>query len=459
MYRKITALFLFCLMIECHAQTELELLWKNAETEGNDSKILELELQKAAINQKFSKTAFLPSFSISSDCNYSDIFYDVMNYPVMGTGAFSYSQPLPGGAQLEADAAYYLTRDFIDLESLENEDELAEHIGYNQVLNVTVDYRQSFLPFWIYGKKEPLKQNALLTYEKNINQYFYSKKNLSQLVANYYFQLRKIQRTIKLAEVRIKFYEEYLEYQKNFYENGQIAKITLWSQEDSFVQDNEKLLENYEARENLLNQLRQICPGITSIDENSPLPQVVEIDPTDYDLKNLEIEHDLSKNNSVYVYQSNAPSFGIKGVFSYSYDSELKEDFMKKWKEKGNIDWAVSLYLIVSFDNTNQSRQYRKNQKINDEIYNLNLNMYLKKAEEKKQNLSVMIDELNRLIEISEKNENRLSEYYEMMVKQCKKGICTEMELKQSKLQMENAKVINQNYKDTLWFYNWLIKQ
>ena len=66
------------------------------------------------------------------------------------------------------------------------------------------------------------------------------------------------------------------------------------------------------------------------------------------------------------------------------------------------------------------------------------------------------MEHYQKLLNDAQINYEHKAEYFETMKIQKERGVITELELRQAQLVFEESKSIVSNYKDIIWYYQWL---
>lgn len=452
---KLRLLIISLLLLTPYAfsQTELEKLWFSSQFFSSNLLIQKMQENQNEINEKYSYSEYLPTFTFSVEDSFSDAYSNITAFPYSTEGSLSSTLKVPGGGYLSSAISYKMNRYIMNSRKTIDSDNL----GYDQIPGFSISYMQSLNPFYLHGVKDPVIESYKKQTELGKLTFYSEEYSLKTQIASDYIQLRRYTRLAGNASKEIELLEYIINYLIENKELGNSSYSDLWEYQNKSLEYNGKLLEYIEEKERLHNELEILCGKFDFNDTEKELPAYTENIPEfDFIIKQMEIQNYNLKLQNVIDGQNYAPKLGLTGSASYNFNAYDKDNLFGAWSEKGTVYWTIGISLELSPENIAILKRNKLLYEENLDIYKEQKDLYLKNKKTTIEMYEKSIEHYELLLHDAEMSCEHKAEYYEAMKIQKERGVISELELRQSQLIFDESESIVNNYKDMIWYYKWL---
>ena len=432
--------------------TELEVLWEKGIKNSYEIISSKYSQEYALESLKYKNILYPYSMNSKINSSFADGYSSIAWYPISSGIDVALSKQNPGGNVVSLNLNYGFNRSVMDIFS----DVSSENIGYSQVPSISLGVSQSLNPFFFQGlKTDPniliLKENVKLA---QCEQATVERAIIENIAANY-IQFRCLIRLLNKSEKYLDFYQKYQSLIEEQISSGFAATSDLWNIQKNYWDIYEEYVEYFNAKENVLMNLRNYSKEGVSVSVSAELPSECfcreEINPYE---QLIMLQMNKEKIQNVINNQSYSPVISFFGSFSESV--KATDSFLINYiEDKLTFSWDFS--IGISFDDFfSPSKKLRhKLFENNMKLYSEELRVLKNQMDNQKYNYSALIDSCVKQIKnvevIFENCKKNLENYNQLFIS----GKCSEIELEEVKLKFFDIECIYENLKDSLWLNTW----
>ena len=452
MKKYVCLLFLLFFNLSLFSVTELEVLWEKGIKNSYEIISSKYSQEYALESLKYKNILYPYSMNSKISSSFTDGYSSVAWYPISSGIDVAFSKQNPGGNVVSLNLNYGFNRSILDIFS----DVTSENIGYSQVPSISLGVSQSLNPFFFQGlKTDPniliLKENVKLA---QCEQATVERAIIENIAANY-IQFRCLIRLLNKSEKYLDFYQKYQSLIEEQISSGFAATSDLWNIQKNYWDIYEEYVEYFNAKENVLMNLRNYSKEVVSVSVSAELPSDFfcreEMNPYE---QLIMLQMNKEKIQHVINNQSYSPVISFFGSFSESV--KATDNFLINYiEDKLTFSWDFSIGICFD-DFFSPSKKLRQNLYENNmKLYSEELHVLKNQMDNQKDNYSALIDSCVKQIKnvevIFENCKKNLENYNQLFIS----GKCSEIELEEVKLKFFDIECIYENLKDSLWLNTW----
>ena len=316
MKKYVCLLFLLFFNLSLFSVTELEVLWEKGIKNSYEIISSKYSQEYALESLKYKNILYPYSMNSKISSSFTDGYSSVAWYPISSGIDVAFSKQNPGGNVVSLNLNYGFNRSILDIFS----DVTSENIGYSQVPSISLGVSQSLNPFFFQGlKTDPniliLKENVKLA---QCEQATVERAIIENIAANY-IQFRCLIRLLNKSEKYLDFYQKYQSLIEEQISSGFAATSDLWNIQKNYWDIYEEYVEYFNAKENVLMNLRNYSKEVVSVSVSAELPSEFfcreEMNPYE---QLIMLQMNKEKIQHVINNQSYSPVISFFGSFSES---------------------------------------------------------------------------------------------------------------------------------------------
>jgi hypothetical protein len=404
-----------------------------------------------------------PSMIIGNDFVYPykrDAFDDLAT---SDTTSLNFSLPLHTGSIINLSVGYGINRSMIELQKW----------GFTQNLQGKIGIEQSLNPWWLHTITNPYKKGASIQTAIAKTEYNIAMKSNLYFCIRTYIDLRKTERNIFLLREKIALYDDMLAAYRKSINDGTISvrefqsiRKDKWEYEQALFNSEQNIMllgnELYQRTGIQINEISN--ENLIDLNDDIWLSVFLELDKNGIIQVEL-IANELQKNGlqieKMITMQNRAPSIKLEYGSSFILPVQETDALNESWKKENFNDnelnnWSINLSINLSSLFSPINKKYRLEQQIAENTLNsLSRKIQTEKEAERAKNnamihlLETDIIQLTAIVD----NERTLSEDFKLLFE---RGKLHELDYRQTLLEYREKSVLLANFKDDLWFCQFL---